>query len=342
MSPRWRKILLFILLPALAGMAAVWLVIPDSAGFGNLAVWDAFISVTVFTLEALALGNILRFYRPSGGREWTLAIWIIVFCAGWLFITLAIMNFIAGSQEAYSDLIFNSIYLRFFIAIIVLTCLALVTWVRRQSESETRSQQRMSEMQQMSREAELHTLRQQLQPHFLFNSLNSIQALVSSDPLKAKNMVIQLSDYLRGTLRKSNHSRHTVAEELENARLYLEIEKVRFGDRLQVNWQVNEDCPDSVIPTLILQPLLENAIKYGVYQTTGPVAIDMSVRCDPVNIIFEVANPCDPEMAKTTKGTGFGLSSLRRRLFLLYGRNDLLDTMEVNGKFIVLLRIPKS
>ena len=332
--------MLFTLLPALAGMGAVWLVLPKNQITPILALWDACISVFAFVLISHVLNNILRYFRPSGGKEWNVAIWILLLCTGWILFTFWILTLTARNNETYEDLLIASLYLRFFISLVVLTCLALITWVRRQSESESRSEQRISEIRELSKETELNALRQQLQPHFLFNSLNSIQSLTSSDPRKAQKMVIQLSDFLRGTINKANDSKHTVEVEIEHSRLYLEIEKVRFGDRLNVDWKIEESSLTRKIPALILQPLLENAIKHGLYHTIGPVQIVINLECEEDMLVLEVSNPFDPAFVQASKGTGFGLSSLQRRLFLLHGSKGQLTTSQTENVFTVKLRIP--
>jgi LytS/YehU family sensor histidine kinase len=261
----------------------------------------------------------------------------------WIFGSFSLVSLVVPTaNETYQDLLLHSVMLRFFIALVVMTCSALIVWIRRQSESEARSQSRFNEIQQLYRETELNALRQQLQPHFLFNSLNSIQSLAATDPQKARNMVLQLSDFLRGTLRKDNHTQLTVEEEIDHTRLYLEIEMVRFSDRLQVDWEVDENVKTLMIPALVLQPLVENAIKFGVYQTSGPVQLWIDVKAENNHVILTVKNPFDPAYSGSAKGTGFGLNSLQRRLYLLYGRNDLVQTTTKEHYFTATLKIPIS
>ena len=121
----------------------------------------------------------------------------------------------------------------------------------------------------MAKESELFKLRQQLQPHFLFNSLNSINALIGNRPDEARKMVQQLSDFLRGTIKKEETQWVTLQEEMQYLQLYLDIEKVRFGNRLSTAIEIGEDVSEMTLPALILQPIVENAIKFGLYDTTG-------------------------------------------------------------------------
>lgn len=199
---------------------------------------------------------------------------------------------------------------------------------------------RESQMLQLSKDAELAQLRQQLQPHFLFNSLNSISALVGTQPQKAREMVLQLSEFLRGTIRKDSKSWITLKEELDYLRMYLEIERVRFGHRLAVDFQVDPGLEPTKVPQLLIQPLVENAIKHGLYGMTGSVEIKLIGRKAGNYLVLEVTNPFDPAAA-APEGTGFGLSSVERRLYLLFGRKDLLSTDSSEGIFRVALKIPQ-
>jgi two-component system LytT family sensor kinase len=177
---------------------------------------------------------------------------------------------------------------------------------------------------QLRKEAELFKLRHQLHPHFLFNSLNSINALIGTEPKLARNMIQQLSQYLRQTLKKEDNNSITVAEELEDLHLYLSIEQVRFGHRLVVEEQIDPACLTQLIPPFLIQPLVENAIKYGLYGTTGKVLIQVQGKMEVGHFVFTITNPFD-DTATHTKGTGFGIESIRRRLYLLYAQNDLLQ-----------------
>ena len=194
----------------------------------------------------------------------------------------------------------------------------------------------------LAREAELFKLRQQLQPHFLFNSLNSINALIGSRPVEARKMVQQLSDFLRGTLKKEETQWVTLQEELQYLQLYLEIEKVRFGNRLSTEVSVEEGAAQLKLPALLLQPVVENAIKFGLYDTTGETVIRISAVQQEKNLLIRVENPFDPETSSPKQGTGFGLMSVQRRLYLLFARTDLLVTAAKGNIFITTITIPEQ
>jgi two-component system, LytTR family, sensor kinase len=198
-----------------------------------------------------------------------------------------------------------------------------------------------SELNNLVREAELNVLKSQINPHFLFNSLNSISSLTMTNPEKAQEMVIKLSDFLRYSLSHDRKETTTLRRELENTERYLDIEKVRFGHRLKYQLNINKDCLDASIPNMILQPLFENAIKHGVHNSTEEVLIEL--RCEPDEnfYILRLINDFDPE-ATRPKGEGIGLKNIRQRMQLLYKRDDLLQINMGKIEFEAVLKIPKK
>lgn len=195
------------------------------------------------------------------------------------------------------------------------------------------------EMQTLVKEAELSALKSQINPHFLFNSLNSISSLTISDPEKAQEMVIKLSDFLRYSLTHDKDEKTSLKKEFENIDRYLAIEKVRFGHRLNFNWKVPEYCINFEIPNMILQPLIENSIKHGVYHSTEEVLIELSCKKENGFVKIEIANDYDPEATKKV-GHGIGLSNIRKRLQLIYQRQDLLETIADKMIFKAILKLP--
>jgi LytS/YehU family sensor histidine kinase len=213
--------------------------------------------------------------------------------------------------------------------------------MQEQRDSELREQDAIK----LAREAELATLRQQLQPHFLFNSLNSISALAGSRPEEARKMIQQLSDFLRGTIRRDDQQLVTLEEELKHLQLYLEIEKVRFGHRLKTEVIKDDAALSKKLPSLLLQPIVENAIKFGLYDTTGEITIKITAMTVDNNLELKVENPFDPVTSQPRQGTGFGLTAVQRRLYLLFARNDLVTTSQEGTKnpvFITNVKIPQT
>ncbi|MGZ4038102.1 MAG: sensor histidine kinase, partial [Bacteroidia bacterium] len=132
----------------------------------------------------------------------------------------------------------------------------------------------------------------------------------------------------------------TLKEELTHLQLYLEIEKVRFGHRLNIDINAAPESLGCTLPSLILQPIVENAIKFGLYDTVGEITIRIAALKSPEGLKIEVQNPFDPQTGLSAKGTGFGLSSVQRRLYLVYARQDLLLTEKNDSTFTTILKIP--
>ncbi len=191
------------------------------------------------------------------------------------------------------------------------------------------------------KEAELHALKSQINPHFLFNSLNSISSLTMTDPGKAQEMVINLSQLMRYSLKYDQREKVTLEQELENNKLYLHIEKVRFGEKLNPLFDVDKKCLKASIPNMILQPLYENAIKYGVYEATEPVDVITSCKCNDEVLEVTIKNNYDPDVLKK-KGEGIGLRNIRDRLEIIYGNPLLLKMQDNKKEFTVILTIPQK
>jgi two-component system, LytTR family, sensor kinase len=196
-----------------------------------------------------------------------------------------------------------------------------------------------SELNSLVKEAELKTLKYQLNPHFIFNSLNSISSLTISDPDRARDMIIKLSGFLRSTLSDNEKQMNELGEELKNIRLYLEIEKIRFGDKFELIEELSEACLKVKVPNMIFQPLFENAIKYGVYESLEKVFI--KVKCNRENnyLKFIVENNFD-EDGHIKKGKGIGLQNIKNRLTLIYNQDNLLAIEKKKNLFTVTVFIP--
>ncbi len=169
-----------------------------------------------------------------------------------------------------------------------------------------------------TRDAELRALKSQINPHFLFNCLNSISALTSTDPARARDMCVLLSDFLRKTLGLGERESISWREELELARTYLEVEQVRFGARLKVEMQVDDACAECQVPPLVLQPLIENAIKHGIATMVEGGTVRLLGRVENGHLAVRVENSFDPE-APSPRRHGLGLRNVRNRLVTRFG-----------------------
>lgn len=191
----------------------------------------------------------------------------------------------------------------------------------------------------LSREAELKALKAQVNPHFLFNSLNSISALTTIDPGKAREMCIRLSEFLRNSLRLGERTSVPFAEELALTRTYLEVEQVRFGQRLRVSQSFDTGCTDCDVPPLVVQPLIENAIKHGIATLVEGGEISMTGRRTREAVRITIENPFDPDAPEARKN-GFGLISVRNRLYARYGETARMDIQVERNRYRVVLTLP--
>ena len=309
----------------------------------NVSVTDSLVTNGLLVGACWIISNILRYYLPYSNRYWYVLFLSISFSLAAIVMSKLFLSLILVDTVHTDYIIFlsNTYWLRVGVAFLLVGCMAVicVLWYTQEEEQENR--QRKNDAEKLSRDAELYKLRQQLQPHFLFNSLNSISALIGSDPSQARNMIHQLSDFLRTTLRKEEEQWVKMEEELQSLELYLEIEKVRFGHRLSTSIVKDEESLHMLIPPMLLQPVVENAIKFGLYDTTDAVTIYISVLYENDSLKVIVQNPFDPETAGPRHGTGFGLNSVKRRLYLLFARTDLVETSAKDHVFTTTINIPK-
>ena len=207
------------------------------------------------------------------------------------------------------------------------------------AEDARRIEQREMEVKMLAREAELKALKAQLDPHFLFNSLNSISALCGSNPASARTLTTLLAEYLRKSLRIGNAESITLSEELELASSYLAVERIRFGPRLEFVQNVDEQVRGYRVPPLLLQPLVENAVTHGIGHLVegGVVQIDANLGDDGVRISIE--NRCDPDRPSSS-GQGIGLANTRRRIQTFYGAGAAMEVTAEPERYRVALRLP--
>jgi hypothetical protein len=186
--------------------------------------------------------------------------------------------------------------------------------------------------------AELSALRAQVHPHFLFNSLNTVNALIGYDPAKAREACVLLAEYLRGTLRAQDHALVTLEAEWALCERYLKVETLRLGERLRVELELADDARPCLIPSLLLQPLVENAMTHGISRADEPLPLRVRARRRDERLLLELENGCDP--SATRRDGGVGLANVRARLFAHYSGDAALRVERDATHFRVLIDAP--
>jgi two-component system, LytTR family, sensor histidine kinase AlgZ len=205
-------------------------------------------------------------------------------------------------------------------------------------EASQETERRGLQVQVLAREAELRSLRAQIDPHFLFNSLHSISALTSVDPQAARRMCLLLADFLRDTLAIGSEPWMTVDREFQLIGRFLDIERIRFGNRLSVAINAGNAGRCRIAP-LLLQPIVENAVTHGVAHVIEGGTITATADRNGNSLRITVENPCDPDRPRGS-GAGVGLANVRARLRALYGTDAWLEATETEGTWSVRLRMP--
>jgi len=236
-------------------------------------------------------------------------------------------------RDAFPLLLAMGLFLYFMATLAHYTLLAL--------EKAQQAREQALQQQILATRAELNSLQAVIHPHFLFNSLTALGALVRSQPAVAAEMSQQLAEFLRFSLRYSRQESVTVGEEVEHARRYLTLEQIRLGDRLGVEWDLDDRAAPRRIPPLILLPLVENAVKHGIQQCVAGGTVRITTRRQDDRLVMTVANPRDPE-APPPVGERLGLRTLQRRLKTRFGSAARLDIRAEEHRFYVSLELPRS
>lgn len=304
------------------------------------AVLDSVISNLALLLVVLLLSYPIKFYLPTGKVIWQWVFFGFLLSILWVLALSTLLDYYILSEVNESFYSASAWLIRWSVAVLIMGFSVMIrsmsVLLKRQDDIQFRQNQAL----ELSKQTELKKLREQLHPHFLFNTLNSVSALINLKPAKAKEMVLQLSEFLRFSVATQENRQHSLAEELRQINLYLEIEKVRFGHRLQSEIDCLDEHKEITVPALILQPLVENAVKYGLYDTTDAVLISIKCQKSDDYLMVSVSNPFDSETSEGVSGTGFGHKSIKKNLYLLYGRADLFRTKSEDGVFHAEIKIP--
>jgi len=264
----------------------------------------------------------------------------IVAVSFWLGLSYFLLVSVFNTESTYLNFLRKSVPWRVGIGFLYYEVLILVYYLIIFYRNNKENQLKEAELKALVKESELNSLKSQINPHFLFNSLNSISSLTMIEPGKAQEMIIKLSEFLRYTISNKDEKLTSLEEEIGNVNRYLDIEKIRFGKRLSVKQEIEPSCRKLKLPGLILQPLLENAVKYSVYESTEESIIEMISNCNSSALSIVIRNAWDPDF-QSNKGEGIGLKNIRSRLRILYNRDDLLFISKDHSTYEVKIIFPQ-
>ncbi len=257
----------------------------------------------------------------------------------WLALGYSILNFVLDNNTSYQTFFYSSLQWRFLIGLLYYSMIILFYYIFIISKNLEEKATKEKKLQNLVIEAELKSLKFQINPHFIFNSLNSMSALTDIEPARAKSMILKLADFLRFSLANSEKQKNLLEEEIKNIKLYLDIEKIRFGDKFEFTPEIDDDVLQLPLPSMILQPLFENTIKHAVYESTDKVFISFICKKEDYFLKIIIENNFDPGCL-SKKGTGIGLKNISDRLKLIYNRDDLINISKYDSSFKVSIKIP--
>jgi hypothetical protein len=309
----------------------------DEARHGGFL--DSFVRRSSFALFGALLGYLLyRCLRTLRRREFIQQAALGAALALATACIQAIGNaivFTGGGKTFFADFLYSLMYWFWFYFCWTTAYLALSYSITVQEQ-----ERHAAELAVQAQEAQVRALRYQINPHFLFNTLNAIAALVRDAPAKAEEMVVQLSEFFRRSLLVNPMEDLTLSEEVELQRLYLEIERTRFPDRMRFDVELDDMTAEARVPALLLQPLVENAVKHGVARSEGATCIRIGARVVGPALEIVVENDAKPT-GRPASGEQVGLRNVAERLRSRFGDEASLTSTEIaDGGFRNILRIP--
>jgi sensor histidine kinase YesM len=257
----------------------------------------------------------------------------------WIALAYAYALWLLPDGENYAEAAVAILPLLLFAGAIGISLAVLGHYLAGAFQRSRSAERRALELQVLAREAELKSLRAQLDPHFLFNSLNSVAALIGNDTAAARQMCFLMAQFFRKSLTLAREQAIPLAEEVSLAQTFLAIEKVRFGERLQSKFDIDEDVRDVAVPPLMLQPLVENAVHHGVAHLLEGGEVCVQARRREGFLELVVANPCDPDRPPS-RSTGVGLVNVRSRVETLCGHRASVDVDAGETAFRVSILLP--
>ncbi len=329
----------------------IWWVLPSS--IHSFVLWKAYnfstlniildttISFMSFAIIGLSLWYMVK-YSINDSENWktniqTQILAMLTIFSLWIGSSYGLLSIISSEYSSNFELtILWRILLFLPVYMLIISSYYLFASLGKLNEQKLQT----SRMEAMLKASELESLKSQINPHFLFNSLNSVSSLLITDPSKAQEMIINISDFFRHTLMSSKKQFSSLSQEIEHALLYLEIEKGRFGNRIKVHSELPKDLENIEVPSLILQPLVENSVKHGVYESSKEINILLRFTNIGDKVKIEIENEIDDINGSAKKSTGTGLMNVTKRLEVTYGCDNLISTERKENRFKVIIWIP--
>ena len=293
---------------------------------------------TWFLCRALPLGRTMEGLGAHGAAWGMAAVIMGGLWAGLAWVLARMLAWIPG-LEALPQRVETALPVLTGLGILLYLASVALSYLMLAQDRAIEAERKGAELQLLAQESELKALRAQLNPHFLFNSLNSLSALTAIDPARAREMCVLLSDFLRRSLGLGERRLVSLGEELDLARAYLAIEQIRFGARLKLDWHIDPAAEPALLPTLLLQPLVENAIKHGIAALPEGGTLSLAAEMAEGHVILRVENPMDAEVP-APQGLGIGLRQVRQRLLGRFGSRARFEAGVQGGIHRVTLVFP--
>jgi len=299
------------------------------------------ISNLSLALLGFGIWFVVKYNIGQNGTSQTILVFMlagIIVIGLWMGFNFVVQNLI--SKMSGGTVVFvNHVLYQFVIGIFLYTILILVFRLMilfHKYGEKVRSEEKL---QNLITETRLNALKAYINPHFLFNSLNSVNALISSEPEKAREMLVNLSDYFRYSLKQKDNQFVSFEEEIHYTLTYFNIEQQRFAEKIVFNHDICKDCNKVQVPVMILQPLFENIIKHAVAESLVTINVNFTANIVDDFLSIELVNNYDID-GITKKGTGIGLYTTSERLAIIYKRRDFIEYFKNDGIFKVLIKIP--
>jgi sensor histidine kinase YesM len=325
----------------ISGWGLYFLTIVFMMKFKNSTGWESkFLTYLTYILGFLVTFGLRYFYRFLYKKSVKLALLPVYIAASvllttliWYFSDVLISSFFwkeGKLQKILSNLSILILYKRNYVFIFLLTAWSALYFAVKYALDWQQEKKRSSEAMLLAQKAQMEMLRYQLNPHFLFNSLNSIRALVDEDKKLARDMITELSEFLRYSLLHKDKAFVPLQNELEAVKHYFSIEKKRFEEKLNIQYQISEDTYKCQVPSFLLHPLIENAVKYGMKTSEMPLRIKLTAKKTEYGLLLEICNSGKwierTESDTHKEGTGTGLSNVEKRLSNAFGEDYRFET----------------